>query len=406
MDTTGIQFLSDMELDDESVVFMRVDFNVPLDDEQNITDDARIQGALPSIRHVLDSGAKLVLASHLGRPKGEPNEKMSLVPVGARLAELLEIEVHIPEEWYGDEVVNGIGRLKRGQVVLLENLRFHPGETSGDPEFAAGLASIATHYVNDAFGTAHRKHASVYQMVEHFRRGRTACGFLIQKELECLGRLQKNPARPFLAVMGGAKVSDKITVLESLLDKVDAVLIGGAMAYTFLKSQGHAVGNSLVEDEHLDTAESILTRAKRLSKRLELPSDHLAAHGLDVERPEDVSTVTDAIGEGLVALDIGPDTRRRYAEMIANAGTVFWNGPMGVFEHPLFAEGTIEIARALAASNAFSVVGGGDSASAIKVAGVEDQVDHVSTGGGASLEFVEGKALPGIEALRANHPFS
>ena len=406
MDTTGIQFLDQMALDEDAVVFMRVDFNVPLDEDGNVADDARIVGALPSIEHVLKSGAKLVLASHLGRPKGEPNPQFSLEPAGARLAELLDIEVHIPEEWYGDEVLDHIDRLRSGQVVMLENLRFHPGETAGDAEFAAGLASIATHYVNDAFGTAHRKHASVYQMVEHFRRGRTACGFLIQKELEHLGQLQKNPTRPFVAVMGGAKVSDKITVLETLVDKVDTVLVGGAMAYTFLKAQGQAVGNSLVEDEMLETAQKILTRAARLKKRFELPSDHLVASGLDVERPEDVSVATDAIGEQRIGLDIGPDTRRRYTRIIAEAGTVFWNGPMGVFEHPLFADGTIEIARAIAASDAFSVIGGGDSASAVKVAGVEDQIDHVSTGGGASLEFVEGRALPGIEALRANHPFS
>ena len=405
MDTTGIQFLDRMALDDESVVFMRVDFNVPLDSDGNVADDARIVGALPSIQHVMASGAKLVLASHLGRPKGAPDPKYSMEPAGAKLAELLGVEVHIPDQFYGDEVLDGIEKLRKNQVVMLENLRFHPGEEKGDPEFAAGLASIATHYVNDAFGTAHRKHASVYQMVEHFRRGRTACGFLIQKELECLGRLQDNPARPFVAVMGGAKVSDKITVLETLLDKVDAILVGGAMAYTFLKAQGVEVGNSLVEDDQLDTARTILTRAKRQNKRVELPSDHLAARGLDVETANDVNQV-DIIGEGLVGLDIGPATRARYAAIIADAGTVFWNGPMGVFEHPLFAEGTVEIAHALAASNAFSVVGGGDSASAVKVAGVEDQVDHVSTGGGASLEFIEGKALPGIEALRANHPFS
>ncbi len=405
MDTTGIQFLEQMALDDEAIVFMRVDFNVPLDDDGNVLDDARIVGALPSIKHVLATGAKLVLASHLGRPKGAPDPKYTLEPAGAKLAELLDLEVHMPQEWYGDEVVDGIERLRRNQIVMLENLRFHPGETEGDAEFAAGLASIATHYVNDAFGTAHRKHASVYQMVEHFRRGRTACGFLIQKELQSLGRLQLNPTRPFVAVMGGAKVSDKITILETLIDKVDTVLVGGAMAYTFLKAQGHEVGSSLVEDDQLETATAILTRARRQNKRIELPSDHVVASGLKVERADEVSTVTGAIPDGLAGLDIGPATRQHYASIIADAATVFWNGPMGVFEHPMFADGTVEVARALAASKAFSVVGGGDSASAIKVAGVEDQIDHVSTGGGASLEFIEGKPLPGIEALRANHPF-
>lgn len=404
MDTTGIQSLEQMPLDEESVVFMRVDFNVPLDADRNITDDARIVGALPSIEYVMEQGAKLVLASHLGRPKGKPNPADSLEPVGARLAELLDVEVLIPDEWYGDDVRNGIEHLKRNQLILLENLRFHPGETTGDAEFAEGLASIATHYVNDAFGTAHRKHASVYQMVQHFRRGRTACGFLIQKELESLGRLDHAP-RPFVAVMGGAKVSDKITILENLVDKVDVVLIGGAMAYTFLHAQGEQVGGSRIEADQVEVAQAILTRAKRQHKRFELPIDHVVAPKFDTTEAADLEVV-DVIGSAQLGLDIGPRTRARYAELLAGAGTIFWNGPMGVFENPLFAEGTMQVARAIAESSAFSVIGGGDSASAVKVAGVEAQIDHVSTGGGASLEFVEGKALPGIEALRANHPFS
>jgi len=405
MDTTGILFLDQLALDEESVVFMRVDFNVPQDDDRNITDDARIRAALPSIRHVLDTGAKLVLASHLGRPRGDRTQ-FRMEPVGARLAELADLEVLIPEELFGDEVLDGVAHLKKGQVILLDNLRFHPGETKGDAELARNLASLANFYVNDAFGAAHRAHASVYQMVEHFDRNHKAAGFLIKKEIEALERLQENPARPFVAVMGGAKVSDKIGVLETLLDKVDAILVGGAMAYTFLKSQGVAVGNSLVEDDQLETAQNILKRARRANKTFELPVDHIVAHDMNVDHVDDVDYEDGEIGEQLVGFDIGPRTIENFRRVIAEAGTVFWNGPMGVFEHGLFANGTLEIAKCIAASKAFSVVGGGDSASAVKVAGVEDQIDHVSTGGGASLEFVEGKPLPGIEALRANHPFS
>lgn len=406
MDTTGIRFLDQLELGEDDVVFMRVDFNVPQDEDGNVTDDARIRAALPSIHYVLDSGAKLVLASHLGRPKGGRDEKFSMEPVGAKLAELANLEVHIPEEMWGDEVKDGIDHLKKGQVVLLDNLRFDAGETKGDEELARNLASLANYYVNDAFGVSHRKHASVYQTVQHFDRKHKAAGFLIKKEIEALGQLQDNPRRPFVAVMGGAKVSDKISILEELIDKVDAILIGGAMAYTFLAEQGHAVGNSLVEKDHLDTAKTIITHAKRASKTLQLPVDHVAAESMDVDKPEDVSTVEGDIGEQLAGFDIGPKTIANYRKVIAEAGTVFWNGPMGVFEHGLFSNGTMEIARAIAESKAFSVIGGGDSAAAVKEAGVEDRIDHVSTGGGASLEFVEGQPLPGIEALRANHPFS
>ncbi len=353
----------------------------------------------------MESGAKLVLASHLGRPKGQRVEGLSMEPVGARLAELIEGEVLIPEEHFGDEVIDGIANLRKNQVVLLENLRFDPGEKAADPEFAENLASLATHYVNDAFGAVHRKHASVYTMVQHFDRRHKAAGLLIKKEIEALSRLDENPPRPFVAVMGGAKVSDKIGALETLLDKVDAILVGGAMAYTFLKSQGVAVGNSLVEDDQLETAKSILKRAKRLNKEILLPNDHIVAESMEVEREEDAHTVEGPIGERMIGFDIGPQTVERYRKVIADAGTVFWNGPMGVFEHGLFANGTVQIAHAIAESDAFSVVGGGDSASAVKVAGVHDQIDHVSTGGGASMQFVEGEPLPGIEALRANHPF-
>ena len=358
-------------------------------------------------RACASNGRKLVLASHLGRPKGEPNPKFSLEPAGACLAELLGVEVLMPEEWYGDEVQDGINRLKRDQVILLENLRFHPGEKSGDADFAAGLASIATHYVNDAFGTAHRKHSSVYQMVKHFRRGKTACGLLIQRELQSLGKLRQNPARPFVAVMGGAKVSDKLGVLEALLDRVDTILVGGAMAYTFLAAQGHDVGGSRVEEDQLDTAKSILERARRLRKRVVLPTDHVVAASLD----EADSAATKIVGgdepipAGQLGLDVGPQTRATYAEVLAGAKTIFWNGPMGVFENEIFAAGTIAVAQAVAASAGFSVVGGGDSAAAIKVAGLEDEVDHVSTGGGASLEFVEGKSASGRRSTARQSSF-
>ena len=404
MDTTGILFLDQLALDEDSVVFMRVDFNVPQDDEHNITDDARIRAALPSIRHVLDKGAKLILGSHLGRPKGKPDDRFRMEPVGARLAELADVEVMIPEEYFGDDVLDGVQHLKKGQVILLENLRFQPGETAGDEEFAKNLASNATFYVNDAFGAVHRKHASVYQIVQHFDRRHKAAGLLIKREIEALGQLD-NPKRPFVAVMGGAKVSDKIAVLENLVDKVDAILVGGAMAYTFLRAQDIAVGNSLVEDDQLDTALNILKRARRANKTFELPVDHVVASDMSVQQKDDVDIVDGPIGEELIGFDIGPKTVANYAKIIAEAGTVFWNGPMGVFEHEFFSHGTVGIAKALAASNAFSVVGGGDSASAVKVAGVDEAIDHVSTGGGASMEFVEGKPLPGIEALRANHPF-
>ncbi len=405
MDTTGISFIDQLELA-EKKVFMRVDFNVPLDSNGKITDETRINAALPTIKYALEKGAQLILASHLGRPKGKVDLKYSMEPVAVRLAELLSLEVVLPEDPTDRVVKTLLDGMKPGQIIMLENLRFNPGEEKGDPEFAKYLASLAEVYVDDAFGAVHRKHASVYQMVEHFRRGKKGAGFLIKKEIEALSVLMNKPARPFVAVMGGAKVSDKIGVLTSLVDRVDEVLIGGAMAYTFLAAQGIDVGTSKVEVDHIDTAKQILERAVKLGKRILLPVDHMTAARFDADKQSEVSTTASgAISAGMMGLDIGPRTLDLYRGVIETAGTVFWNGPMGVFENPLFERGTLGVAQAMATTSAFTVVGGGDSAAAAEKAGITDSVDHVSTGGGAALELIEGKALPGIEALRLNHPF-
>ena len=405
MDTTGISFIDQLELA-EKKVFMRVDFNVPLDSNGKITDETRINAALPTIKYALEKGAQLILASHLGRPKGKVDLKYSMEPVAVRLAELLSLEVVLPEDPTDRVVKTLLDGMKPGQIIMLENLRFNPDEEKGDPEFAKYLTSLAKVYVDDAFGAVHRKHTSVYQMVEHFRRGKKGAGFLIKKEIEALSVLMNKPARPFVAVMGGAKVSDKIGVLTSLVDRVDEVLIGGAMAYTFLAAQGIDVGTSKVEVDHIDTAKQILERAVKLGKRILLPVDHMTAARFDADKQSEVSTTASgAISAGMMGLDIGPRTLDLYRGVIETAGTVFWNGPMGVFENPLFERGTLGVAQAMATTSAFTVVGGGDSAAAAEKAGITDSVDHVSTGGGAALELIEGKALPGIEALRLNHPF-
>lgn len=405
MDTTGISFVSDLELDERSV-FMRVDFNVPLNSDGTIADDTRIRAALPSIDYVLEHAEKLILASHLGRPGGKRDPALSLEPVAVVLADLLDTEVILPEENTDRVVPTLIEELRPGHVVLLENLRFNSGEKSGDADFSEWLASLADVYVNDAFGAAHRRHASVYQMVQHFGRGTKAGGFLMQREIRELGNLMSEPRRPFVAVMGGSKVSDKIGVLTSLIEHVDTVLVGGAMAYTFLKAQGVEVGNSMVETDLLETAGDILEAAERANKAIHLPSDHSAAKSFDVHRADDVVvTPSQSIENGLLGLDIGPHTVESFCDIIRGAGTVFWNGPMGVFENELFANGTMAVAKTLAASSAYSVVGGGDSASAIRQSGLTKEIDHVSTGGGASLEYLEDVPLPAIEALRLNHPF-
>ncbi len=405
MDTTGIRFIDELELEEKRVL-IRCDFNVPQDDDGTITDDARIQAALPTIRKAINENARVVLCSHLGRPKGKGFEqKYSMQPVAGRLSELLKREVIVPHDIDDPHTVNLIENLNTNrQIVLLENLRFHPGEKKYDAEFARYLASLADFYVNDAFGTAHRPDTSVYGVVQHFKRDAKAGGYLIKRELENLGGLFDKPPRPFWAVLGGAKVSDKLAILHALVERVDGVIIGGAMAYTFLKAQGVEVGSSRVEEELVEQAGEILSKAKGRGVEVRLPLDHVV-----VDKFEDVSgSVTDGveIPSGKMGLDIGPRTRQSFMMALLKAKTIFWNGPMGVFEREAFAQGTMEVAHAIASSSARSVVGGGDSASAVRQAGLLDKITHVSTGGGASLELLEGKPLPGVEALRANHPFN
>jgi phosphoglycerate kinase len=349
---------------------------------------------LPTIRHAVARGARVILASHLGRPDGKVVDKLRLEPVGARLAELLEVEVIAADDCVGDGPKKLATDLRDGQVLLLENLRFHPEEKANDPAFSQRLASLAEVYVNDAFGTAHRAHASISGMVSHFSE--KGVGYLIRKELKFLGETLGNPARPFVAILGGAKVSDKIGVIASLLTKADAVLIGGAMAYTFLKARGDDVGESKVENEKLRKASELIDMARERSVDLLLPVDHVVASSFDSASGE---VIEGNIPPGKMGLDIGPGTLKLFSDRLQSAKTVFWNGPMGVFEKEPFAQGTFGIAKALAESGAVSVVGGGDSAAAVKQAGLDKKMSHISTGGGASLEFVEGKELPGIAAL-------
>ncbi|WP_434511030.1 phosphoglycerate kinase [Desulfitobacterium sp. AusDCA] len=376
-------------------VLVRVDFNVPIDENRQITDDTRIRAALPTLRYLIEEGAKLILVSHFGRPKGQANPKYSLAPVASRLSELLGQDVPMAPDCIGPEVTEKVMSLENGQAVLLENVRFHPEEEKNDPEFAKQLASLAELYVNDAFGTAHRAHAST-EGVAHYIPA--VAGFLMQKEVEVMGKALENPARPFVAIIGGAKVSDKIGVIENLLNKVNVLIIGGGMANTFLKAQGYSVGKSLVEEDKVALAAELLAKAKSSGVEIALPQDVVVAKEFKAEAEHRTVSVNE-IKEEEMALDIGPASAEIFAKHIADARTIVWNGPMGVFEMESFAKGTEKVAQAVAASAGTTIVGGGDSVAAVEKMGVAERLTHISTGGGASLEFLEGKVLPGVAAL-------
>jgi phosphoglycerate kinase len=393
----GIKHVSELAVEGKRVL-VRVDYNVPLEKgTRKISDDSRIRATLPTLRHLIERGARIVLGSHLGRPDGQVKPEYSLEPVAARLAEILELEVMLTDEPVGDGARKVVSDLRDGQIAMLENLRFNPGEEANDEAFARQLASYCDVYVNDAFGTAHRAHASTAGVCKFVAE--KGAGFVMAREIEILGKLLGEVDRPYVAVLGGAKVSDKIEVLDALLERVDSILIGGAMANTFLEAQGKALGKSKVERDKLPIARNFLRKASEKKLPVHLPTDAVVATGLDGEGSRVVAV--DAIPADAMALDIGPATVESFRKTLAAARTIFWNGPMGVFEQPKFAAGSFSIARALADNKlALTVVGGGDSAAAITQAGLADKVTHVSTGGGASLEFIQGIDLPGIAALR------
>jgi phosphoglycerate kinase len=391
----AIQTVDQLELKGKRV-FIRVDFNVPLNEKNEITDDTRIVQSLPTLRLVIEEKGKPILASHLGRPKGKRDPKYSLTPVAERLSELLGKRVSLASDCIGEEVRKQIEGMKAGEVLLLENLRFHPEEEKNDEAFSKALASLCDVYVNDAFGAAHRAHASTEGMTRYVKS--LAAGFLMMKEIECLEKALVNPQKPYVAILGGAKVSDKIGVIENLLGKVTTLLVGGGMSYTFLRAMGFGVGKSLVEEDQVGFSNTLLERAKGKVKFL-LPRDHIAAERMDVQAKREIVR-NEKIPSDWICLDIGPETVRAFSEEIKSAKTIVWNGPMGVFEMEPFSQGTFAIAKAVAGSSAFSIVGGGDSVAAVNKAGIAEKIGHISTGGGASLEFLEGKKLPGIEALR------
>jgi phosphoglycerate kinase len=391
----GIKTIRDFELAGKTL-FLRLDLNVPIEDG-GITDETRITASLPTIKYAVEHGAKVVMASHLGRPKSAADKQYSLEPVAERLSELLGMEVILAEDPGTGAMKPILVGLKKNQLVLLENVRFEKGETENSEEFAQKLASYTDIYINDAFGASHRAHATIEALPKLIKQ--KGIGFLIEKEIQMLDKLLENPARPYLAIMGGAKVSDKIGVIENLIDRVDAILVGGAMAYTFLKAKGLPVGKSLVETEKLNYARELMARIEARNKTLLLPVDHMVTDDFKSTRCK--ATTGQGIEEGFMGIDIGPQTVQSYVTAIKEAKTIFWNGPMGVFEKPEFAKGTFAVAQAMAEnSGAFRIVGGGDSAAAAEASGYADKMTHISTGGGASLEYLQGDKLPGLEILR------
>ncbi|MDK2835846.1 MAG: phosphoglycerate kinase [Thermosediminibacterales bacterium] len=391
----AIKTIKDIDVKGKKVL-VRVDFNVPINDNGEITDDNRIKRALPTIRYLIDNGSKVVLVSHLGRPKGKVKDELRMDPVAQRLADLLNMEVKKTDECIGPEAEKAVSELRPGEVVLLENVRFDPRETKNDPEFAKQLASLAEIFVNDAFGTAHRAHASTVGVADYLP---AVAGFLMQKEIETMGKALEAPDRPFAAILGGAKVSDKIGIIENLLNKVDYLLIGGGMAFTFLKAQGLETGNSLLEEDKISEANSLLQKARETGVKMLLPKDIVVATAID-ENADYKTVKIEEIPQGWIGVDIGEQTIKEYQEIIYKAKTIIWNGPMGVFEKRPFAKGTNAIAEAMGnTTDAITIIGGGDSIAAVEQMGYADKMTHISTGGGASLEFLAGKELPGVSVI-------